>query len=298
MSDAAVGPAPVSVMGGRLRARLIRDRVFVVLCVVALFLAIGPLFWVLWEVVTTGMRHISWAFITETARPPTVAAGGWSHAILGTIVTTILAVAIGLPIGLSAGIYMSEFGHNVLGRTTRFLAEVLAGMPSIIAGMVAYAIVVLAMGRFSIIAGAIALALLFIPIVAITTQEALQLVPRSHREASYALGMPEAPTTLKVVFPAAFGNILTGIMIAVARVAGETAPLLFTAFNSRFHMTGLDQPAATIPVNIYVYAISPFTHWHNQAWAGALILLAMVLTTNVIARTLWERRARFMRGGR
>ncbi len=283
-------------MGRRLRARLFRDRLFVALCAVALLLAIGPLVWVLWEVVSTGILHIDWAFITDTGRPPTVEGGGWSHAIVGTLVTTLLAVAIGLPIGLSAGIYMSEFGHNPLGRTTRFLSEVLAGMPSIIAGVVAYALIVVVMGRFSIIAGAIALALLFIPIVAITTQEALQLIPRSHREASYALGMPEAPTTLKVVFPAAFGNILTGIMIAVARVAGETAPLLFTAFNSRYHMSGLDQPSATVPVNIYVYAISPFEHWHNQAWAGALLLLAMVLTTNALARTLWQRRARFMRG--
>lgn len=295
MSDQLQGDLS-SIMGRRLRARLARDRVLVALCGVALLLAIGPLVWVLWEVVSTGILHIDWAFITDTGRPPTVGGGGWAHAIMGTLVTTLLAVAIGLPVGLSAGVYMSEFGHNPLGRITRFLSEVLAGMPSIIAGVVAYALIVVVMGRFSIIAGAIALALLFIPIVAITTQEALQLIPRSHREASYALGMPEAPTTLKVVFPAAFGNILTGIMIAVARVAGETAPLLFTAFNSRYHMSGLDQPSATVPVNIYVYAISPFEHWHNQAWAGALLLLAMVLTTNAIARTLWQRRARFMRG--
>ncbi len=285
-------------MDKRLRLRLARDRLFVILCVIALLLAVGPLVWVLWEVVVTGAQHVTLEFLTQTAQPPTSSGGGWSHAIVGTLVTTLLAVAIGLPVGLGAGIYMSEFGHNALGRTARFLSEVLAGMPSIIAGVVAYALIVVVMGRFSIIAGAIALALLFIPIVAITTQEALQLVPRSHREASYALGMAEAPTTLKVVFPAAFGNVLTGIMIAVARVAGETAPLLLTAFNSRYHMSGLDQPAATIPVNIYVYAISPFEHWHNQAWAGALILLFLVLTTNAMARTLWQRRARFMRGGK
>jgi phosphate transport system permease protein len=174
----------------------------------------------------------------------------------------------------------------------------MAGLPSIVAGIVAYGLIVVTMGRFSACPAAVALALLFIPIVAITTQEALRLVPRDQREASFALGMAEAPTTLRVVLPAAMGNVLTGIMIATARIAGETAPLLFTAFNNRFWMEGLDRPTATIPVNIYSYAISPFPHWHDQAWAGAFVLLAMVLVTNVVARTLWARRARFMAGQR
>jgi phosphate transport system permease protein len=176
------------------------------------------------------------------------------------------------------------------------MAEVMAGLPSIVAGIVVYGIVVVTMGRFSAVSGGIALSFLFIPIVTITTQEALRLVPRMHREASFALGLSEAPTTLRVVLPAAMGNVLTGIMIAFARIAGETAPLLFTAFNNRFWMEGIDQPTATIPVNIYAYAISPFAHWHAQAWAGAFVLLAIVLVTNVAARTLWARRARFMRG--
>jgi phosphate transport system permease protein len=172
----------------------------------------------------------------------------------------------------------------------------MAGLPSIVAGIVAYGLIVVTMGRFSALSGGIALSVLFVPIVAITTQEALRMVPRDQREASFALGVAEAPTTLRVVLPAAMGNVLTGIMIAVARVAGETAPLLFTAFNSRYWMEGLDQPTATIPVNIYAYAISPFEHWHNQAWAGALVLVALVLILNAAARTLWARRARFMRG--
>jgi phosphate transport system permease protein len=207
-----------------------------------------------------------------------------------------IALLIGVPIGVGAGIYCSEYGDNPLGRSTRFMAEVMAGLPSIVAGIVVYGIVVVTMGRFSAVSGGIALSFLFIPIVTITTQEALRLIPHSHREASFALGLSEAPTTLKVVLPAAMANVLTGIMIAFARIAGETAPLLFTAFNNRFWMEGIDQPTATIPVNIYAYAISPFAHWHDQAWAGAFILLAIVLMTNVLARMLWARRARFMRG--
>jgi phosphate transport system permease protein len=281
----------------RLRLRLMRDRVLVALCVLALVAAIIPLVWVLWDVVSIGAANVSAEFITGLPQPPTVGGGGWANAIAGTVIVVGLAVLMGVPIGVGTGIFMSEYGDNLLGRSARFLSEVMAGLPSIVAGIVAYGLIVVTMGRFSALSGGVALALLFIPIVAITTQEALRLVPRDQREASLALGMAEAPTTLRVVLPAAMGNVLTGIMIATARIAGETAPLLFTAFNSRFWLEGLDRPTATIPVNIYSYAISPFPHWHDQAWAGAFVLLAMVLVTNVVARTLWARRARFMAGG-
>ncbi len=280
----------------RLRLRLVRDRVIVGLCVVALACAIIPLVWVLWEVVSVGAQHVSFEFLTALPTPPTVGGGGWANAIVGSFVVVGIALLIGIPVGVATGIYMSEYGENLLGRTARFLCEVMAGIPSIVAGIVAYGLIVVTMGRFSALSGGIALTALFIPIVAITTQEALRMVPRHHREASFALGIPEAPTTLRVVLPAAMGNVLTGIMIATARVAGETAPLLFTAFNSNYWLEGIDQPTATIPVNIYSHAISPFEHWHNEAWAGALVLLTIVLVTNVLARTLWARRARFMAG--
>jgi phosphate transport system permease protein len=280
----------------RLRLRIVRDRLLVGLCGVALAFAIVPLVWVLWEVVSTGAVHLSIEFLTTLPAPPTIGGGGWANAIVGSLVVVGIAVAIGVPVGVGTGIYMSEFGENLLGRSARFLCEVMAGLPSIVAGIVAYGLIVVAMGRFSAVSGGVALAVLFVPIVAITTQEALRMVARSQREASFALGIGEAPTTLRVVLPAAMGSVLTGIMIATARIAGETAPLLFTAFNSRYWMEGLDRPTATIPVNIYAYAISPFEHWHHQAWAGALVLLAAVLATNVAARTLWARRARFMRG--
>jgi phosphate transport system permease protein len=280
----------------RLRLRLLRDRLLVGLCVLALLAAIVPLVLVLRDVVLIGAAHVSWEFLTGLPQPPTVGGGGWANAIGGTVIVVGLALFIGVPIGVGTGIYMSEYGNNLLGRGARFLSEVMAGLPSIVAGIVAYGLIVVTMGRFSALSGGVALALLFIPIVAITTQEALALVPRDQREASLALGMAEAPTTLRVVLPAAMGNVLTGIMIATARIAGETAPLLFTAFNSRFWLEGLDRPTATVPVNIYAYAISPFPHWHNQAWAGAFVLLALVLVTNVTARTVWARRARFMAG--
>lgn len=280
----------------RLRLRLLRDRFLVALCVVALLCAIVPLVWVLWDVVSIGIASLSVEFLTTLPAPPTRGGGGWANAMVGSVVVVGIAAAIGIPVGVGTGIYMSEYGDNLLGRSARFLSEVMAGLPSIVAGIVAYGLIVVTMGRFSALAGGVALSALFVPIVAITTQEALRMVPRAQREASLALGMAEAPTTLRVVLPAAMGNVLTGMMIAVARVAGETAPLLFTAFNSRYWMEGIDQPTATIPVNIYAYAISPFEHWHGQAWAGALVLLAAVLVTNVIARTLWARRARFMAG--
>jgi phosphate transport system permease protein len=280
----------------RLRMRLARDRVLVALCAVALLVAVVPLVWVLWDVVATGSSHVSLDFLTRLPAPPTVGGGGWANAIVGSLAVVGMAMVMGVPIGVGTGIYMSEYGDNLLGRGTRFLCEVMAGIPSIVAGIVAYGLIVVTMGRFSALSGAVALAVLFVPIVAITTQEALGMVPRDQREASFALGMAEASTTLRVVLPAAMGNVLTGIMIATARIAGETAPLLFTAFNSRYWMEGLDQPTATVPVNIYTYAISPFEHWHNQAWAGALVLVTVVLLTNVLARTLWARRARFMRG--
>ncbi len=280
----------------RLRLRMVRDHAMVGLCVLALAAAVVPLVWILWDVMAIGAANLSWAFLTELPGPPTVGGGGWANAIVGSAVVVGMAMLMGVPVGVGAGIYMSEYGDNVLGRATRFLSEVLAGIPSIVAGVVAYGLIVVTMGRFSAMSGAVALAILFIPVVAITTQEALRLIPRDQREASFALGMAEAPTTLRVVLPAAMGNVLTGVMIATARIAGETAPLLFTAFNNRFWMEGLDQPTATIPVNIYAYAISPFPEWHDQAWAGAFVLLAIVLVSNVIARTLWARRARFMRG--
>lgn len=276
--------------------RLARDRVMLGLCVVAFAAALVPLAAILYEVTKRGIGAVDAEFLTALPEPVDTQGGGFANAIAGTGMVVGLAAAIGVPLGVGAGVYMSEFGANALGRSARFMAEVLTGLPSIVAGIVAYELVVITMGRFSAFAGGVALSFLFVPVVAIATQEALKLVPKSHREASAALGLGTARTTLSVTLPASLGGVITGIMLAVARVAGETAPLLFTAFNNKYWPTGADQPTATLPIQIFVYAISPFERWHEQAWGGAVVLVAMVLITNVIARTLWARRARFMRG--
>jgi len=303
--ETAAAPAPeaprpatslVVAGDGRLRLRLAKDKAMLGLCALALLLALAPLVAVLWEVVRQGIGAINLYFLTGLPAPPDETGGGFGNAILGTGMVVGVAAGIGVPVGVGAGIYLSEYGANPLGRVARFLAEVLTGLPSIVAGIVAYGLVVLTMGHFSAFAGGVALSFLFIPVVAIATQEALRLVPASQREAALALGLGEAATRLRVVLPAATGGVLTGIMLAVARVAGETAPLLFTAFNNSFWPRGIDQPTATLPFQIFVYAISPFRHWHDQAWGGALVLVLVVLVTNVVARTLWARRLRFMRG--
>lgn len=281
----------------RLQARLLRDQVMLGLCILALAVALLPLVAILFEVLSKGLAALTPEFLTTLPKPPDEPGGGFANALLGTGMVVGIAAAIGVPVGVGAGIYMSERGDaNLLGKAARFLAEVLSGLPSIVAGIVAYELVVVTMGRFSALAGGIALSFLFIPVVAIATQEALRLVPHSQREASLALGLGHAPTSLRVVLPAALGGVLTGIMLAVARVAGETAPLLFTAFNNSFWPKGVDQPTATLPIQIFVYAISPFQHWHDQAWGGAVLLVLIVLVTNIVVRTLWARRQRFMRG--
>lgn len=279
-----------------LRRRLRRDRLMVGLCVLALVLALLPLGAVLFDLVRLGSGRLDPGFFTELPAGPTDPDQGLANALLGTAMVVAIAAAISVPVGVGAGIYLSEYTHQPLARSARFLAEVLTGLPSIIAGIVAYELVVLNMGGFSALAGGIALSFLFVPAVAITTQEALALVPRGHRESSLALGLGEAATSLGVVVPAAMGGILTGIMLAVARVAGETAPLIFTAFNSNVWPT-LDGPTATLTYRIYTYATSGQRVWIDQAWAGALVLVMAVLALNIGARALWNRRQRFIAGG-
>lgn len=293
------GPRSAARRGAELRTRtrLALDKGMTAVCALALLLALVPLGSILWQVIGAGIGALDWNLLTHLPRPPDEAGGGFANAIAGTILVVGITSTIGIPIGLGAGIYLAEYGDNTFGRAVRFTAEVLAGVPSIVAGLVGYGLVVLAMGRFSALAGGVALSFLFVPMVTITTEEALRMVPRSIREASLALGLCEATTTLRVALPAAFGGVLTGVMLSVARVAGETAPLLFTAFNNNFWPSGLDQPTSTLPVQIFVYAISPFESWHRQAWAGALLLLLIVLTTNLAGRVLWARRRRFMSGG-
>jgi phosphate transport system permease protein len=213
-----------------------------------------------------------------------------ANAIVGTLILIGLACCLGLPIGIMTGVYLAEFGHNRFGWLVRFGADVLNGVPSIVIGIYAYTLLVMPMKGFSAYAGGFALAVLMLPIVARTTEEMIRLVPTSLREASLALGVPAWRTTLRVVLRTARGGIITGIMLAIARIAGETAPLLFTAFGNQFWHSGLNGPISSLPVQIYTYAISPFDDWHRQAWAGALVLLALISCASLSVRVLTRNR--------
>ncbi|MDI7266379.1 MAG: phosphate ABC transporter permease PstA [Myxococcota bacterium] len=259
-------------------------------CVLAVGAAVLPLAALLVFVGREGLAGLDWSFFTELPRPVGEAGGGMANAIVGTIEMVAIAAAIGVPPGVMAGIYLSEFGGGGFARVVRFSADVLAGVPSIVVGIFVYAMLVLWMGRFSAIAGGVALSILMLPTVTVTTQELLRMVPDGLREAALALGIPRWRATLRVVLRTAVPGIATGVMLAVARVAGETAPLLFTALNNRFWSQGIDQPTASLTVQIYTYAVSPFEDWHRQAWAAAVVLVGMVLTVNIAARIVLRHR--------
>ena len=259
-------------------------------CVVAAVIALVPLVSVLYYVTARGIGGINLDFFTELPKPVGEAGGGMANAIAGTLKLVFLACAIGIPPGVLAGVYLAEFGYSRFGKLVRFSADVMSGVPSITVGIFVYSLVVLQTKQFSALAGGIALAVLMLPTVTRTTEELLRLVPESLREAALGLGLPKWRATLRVMLRTAAPGIATGVMLAVARVAGETAPLLFTAFNNRFWSSGLLEPTASLPVNIYTYAVSPYEEWHRQAWAAALVLLLLVLLLNVSARLLVRRR--------
>jgi phosphate transport system permease protein len=244
--------------------------------VIVLALILGYIAW-------RGVSSISLQFLLDTPKP-VGEGGGIGNAIVGTLFLLGLASLIGLPFGIAAGIYLAEFGDNLFGTIVRFMTDTLTGVPSIVVGVFVYTLIVLPQKHFSALAGGLALALIMIPIVARTTEEMLRLVPTSLREGALALGAPQWRVTMGVVLPAAASGIATGAMLAIARVSGETAPLLFTAFGSRFFNVYLDQPMASLTVQIYNYAISPYDEWHAQAWAATLVLMALILTINIIVR--------------
>ncbi len=255
-------------------------------CVAAAVIALIPLVSVLYYVTARGIGGINLDFFTELPKPVGESGGGMANAIVGTLKLVFLACAIGIPPGVLAGVYLAEFGHSRFGKLVRFSADVMSGVPSITVGIFVYSLVVLQTKQFSALAGGIALAVLMLPTVTRTTEELLRLVPESLREAALGLGLPKWRATLRVMLRTAAPGIATGVMLAVARVAGETAPLLFTAFNNRFWSSGLNEPTASLPVNIYTYAVSPYEEWHRQAWAAALVLLLLILLLNITARLL------------
>ncbi len=258
-------------------------------CGAMVLLALVPLGSLLWLVVSKGAPGLGASFFTSLPTPVGEPGGGVGNAILGTFMMVALACALGLPLGIGAGVFLAERGDGLFGRAVRFTAEVFSGIPSIVIGIVAYGVVVLPMRRFSALAGALALALLMVPTLARATEELVRLVPASLREASLALGIPQWKTSLRVVLRTAAGGILTAALLAVARAAGETAPLLFTALNNQYWNLRPDQPTASLTVQIFNYAISPYEDWHRKAWSAALVLLLLVGLLNLGARLALRR---------
>jgi phosphate transport system permease protein len=256
----------------------------------AVAVALLPLVSVLYYTTIRGIGGVSLDFFTALPKPVGETGGGMANAILGTLKLVAVACAFGVPIGVLAGVYLSEFAQSRFATAVRFSADVMAGIPSITIGMVVYTVVVKPMGHFSAVAGSVALAIIMLPTITRTTEELLRLVPGMLREAALGLGVPKWRATLRVVLRTAAPGIVTGMMLAVARIGGETAPLLFTAFNNRFWGQGLDQPVASLPVQIYTYAVSPYEDWHRQAWAAALVLVTLTLLLNVTAKFLVRQR--------
>ncbi|HEX6558622.1 MAG TPA: phosphate ABC transporter permease PstA [Longimicrobiales bacterium] len=250
----------------------------------AAFLATLPLLLILGYLVYKGISSLSIDFFVHMPRPVGEPGGGMSNAIVGTLILIGMAALIGVPIGIGAGIYLAERKGAPLATAVRFLADVMNGMPSIVIGIFTWEFVVRPMGHFSALSGGIALGLMVIPTVTRTTEELIRTVPLTLREAALALGYARWRTSLRVVLPTALGGIVTGVLLAIARVAGETAPLLFTAFGNQFWSVRLNEPVAAVPLQVFNYAISPYEEWHQQAWAGALTLLALILVISLIAR--------------
>lgn len=262
------------------------------LCVLGTVVALIPLASVLYYVVVRGIGGINLDFFSELPKPVGESGGGMGNAVVGTLKLIGLAGLFGIPPGILAGVYLAEFGHSKLAGVVRFSADVMSGVPSITVGLFVYSLVVVTTKHFSALAGGIALAILMLPMVTRTTEELLRLVPESLREAALGLGVPKWRATLRVMLRTALPGIAVGVMLSVARVAGETAPLLFTAFNNRFWSNGVGEPTASLSVNIYTNAVSPYEDWHRQAWAAALVLLLTVLLLNISARFLVRNRVR------
>jgi phosphate transport system permease protein len=258
--------------------------VMVTLTCLAAALAMVPLVVILAYLLRQGAGALSVTFFTSMPKPVGEVGGGMANAILGTLILIGIASLVGLPVGIGAGLYLAERRGTRLADLVRFLADVLNGLPSIVMGIFAWQFLVRPFGHFSALSGGAAIGAMMIPLVTRTTEEMVRTVPQSLREAALALGYPRWRTSLQIVLRTALGGIVTGVLVAVARVAGETAPLLFTAFGNQFWSTKLTQPIAALPLQIFTYAISPYDDWHAQAWAGALVLIGLVLVISLIAR--------------
>jgi phosphate transport system permease protein len=282
---------------------MIRDRyrravshVIMALCGASVLVALIPLALILFYVVSRGLSSLNLAFFTQMPKPVGESGSGMANAIVGSLIVTGLGALFAIPIGIVSGIYAAEYAGTRLSAATRFAADTLNGVPSIVIGVFAYSIAVLPFRRFSAAAGGVALGIMMLPLIMRTTEELLRLVPSSLKEGALALGATRARAVFTVVVPAALPGILTGILLALARIAGETAPLLFTSLNNRFFSTDVRQPISTLTVQVFTYANSPYEDWHRQAWAGALVLVAMVFLCSLTARLATARMERMQRG--
>ena len=269
--------------------RRLLSALFVGACGMSVVIAMVPLAFILFFVISRGLQALNLDFFLQMPRPVGEIGGGMANSIVGTLLLTGLASLIAIPVGVVSGIYMSEYAGTKLAIMVRFAADTLNGVPSIVIGIFAYGIAVLPFRQFSALAGGLALGIMMIPIIARTTEELLLLVPGALREGALALGATRAGAVFTVIVPAALPGIVTGVVLALARIAGETAPLLFTSFNNRFLSTDLRQPISSLTVQVFTYAISPYEDWHRQAWAGALVLVTLVLLCSLLARVATSR---------
>jgi phosphate transport system permease protein len=276
------------------RARLLwrkgLNAVMLTLTGVAAFAVVSVLFLILGYLIYNGGKSLNWAFFTQLPKPVGETGGGMANAIVGSLKLLLLAAVMGLPVGLIAGVYLAEFGGKTFSFIIRYTTDLLNGVPSIVMGIFAYSLVVLPVKHFSTLAGGFALGIMVIPITVRASEEFLRAIPNTLREGAMALGASKWKTIATVILPAASGGIITGMLLSLARVAGETAPLLFTAFSNRYWSPGWSQPIASLPVMIYTYAIAPYDDWHRQAWAAGLVLLGMVLLANLGCRLVISRR--------
>ncbi|WP_018466520.1 phosphate ABC transporter permease PstA [Calidithermus timidus] len=273
-----------------LQARYNRDRFMMALLVLGTALAALPLLLLLGYALIEGFTSLNWDFFTKTQKPPGELGGGMAQAIVGTIILNGVALLLAIPFGLAAGILLSEYPEHPLNPPLRVLSDTLNGMPAILKGLLAYVLIVKPMGGFSGLSGAVALAFIMLPILAKSTESVLRLVPWTIREAGLGLGLPRWRVILSLVLPAARAGVVTGMLLALSRAAGEAAPLLFTAFGNVYMQFNLLQPMDSLPVRLYTYAVSPYDDWHRQAWAAGLVLLGLIVLTSLLAR--WATRGR------
>ena len=273
----------------KIRLRIAKDKGFTAIVVALSFVSMVPLLLILFYIVRNGISSLSWEFLIELPKPVGEKGGGIANAIVGSFLLVLIASLPAIPLGVSAGVYLSERKAGKLSYLARLAVEVLHGTPSIVIGIIAYFWLVIAMGRFSALSGGIALGIMMLPVIVRATEETLKLIPDSLKEAALALGVPYHRTILKVILPAGLSGIMTGVMIGVARIAGETAPLLFTAFGSPFMNWNVAKPVNALPLLIYNYATSPYPEWHAIAWGASCVLVGLVLTLNIVARIVARR---------